>query len=65
MVTDMSTRIRRISLAWRVIALVLLAVLAACTRNRAGKDMGNLGDEPPRRIELHYTTGAAPRSIPR
>jgi len=46
MVTLMSTRIRRISTSWRVLALVLLAALAACARGSGAKDMGNLADEP-------------------
>ena len=42
----MSTPIRRIAPSWRILALVLLAASAACARNRPGKDMGNLADEP-------------------
>lgn len=54
MVTLMSIRIRRTSSSWRVLALVLLAVLAACARQRAGEDMGNIGDEPPEPTTIEF-----------
>jgi hypothetical protein len=38
MVILMSTRIGHIARSWRVLALVLLATLAACARNRSGQD---------------------------
>ena len=46
MVNLMSISIRRLAPSWRVLVLVLLATLTACARNRGGKDMGNLGDDP-------------------
>ena len=50
----MSTRIRLTSTSWRVVTLALLAILAACARNRPGKDMGNLGDEPPEPTTIEF-----------
>ena len=46
MVTLMSTRMRRIAPTWRLFALLMLAALAACARNRPGKDMGNIDESP-------------------
>ena len=54
MVIPMSTRTLRLARSWRIVALVLLAMLSACTRNRIGKDMGNLGDEPPEPTTIEF-----------
>jgi len=42
----MPTRMRPTAPIWRIFALLMLAALAACARNRPGRDMGNIGDEP-------------------
>jgi hypothetical protein len=41
----MPTRMRPIAPIWRLFALLMLAALVACARNRPGRDMGNISED--------------------